>query len=147
MVKEIINSFDAEKLHFVSYKNIEENTTVPEIFEENLISEFSTSNEIKIAYNTEQKLIRSQFNIEISTVSSNSEEAKTNLKFVFIFHCENFEELTKSFDDKIKINTTLGLAVSTITHATARGILLVKLSDTVFADFILPIVKPKLPEL
>ncbi|MGC4129729.1 MAG: hypothetical protein QM564_09275 [Bergeyella sp.] len=68
------------------------------------------------------------------------------MKFVFIFHCENFEELTQKIEDEIQVNSNLGLAISAITHSTARGILLIKLSDTVFKDFILPVVKPKLPE-
>ena len=147
MKNENMNLFDPEKLHFINYKAIEENTIIPEIFEENLINEFNTSNKIEIAYNLDEKLIRSQFDVKISTISENKEEAKTNLKFVFIFHCENFEELTKHEKGELKVNASLGIAISTITYSTARGILLVKLSDTVFSDFILPIVKPKLPEL
>ncbi len=138
--------FDAEKLHLVNFKILEENTLITEIFDENLIIEFDTSNKIDIAYNIEEGLIRSQFDIGISTISGNNNEASAQFKFIFIFHCENFHQLIKDIDEKIKINRNLGIAISTITHSTVRGILLVKLSDTVFSEFILPIIKPKLPK-
>lgn len=147
MKKIDINKFDAEKLHFISFKTIEENISVPEFFDENFINEFETTNKVDIAFNIEEKLIRSQFDIEIATISDNKKEAKTNLKFVFIFKCDNMEELAKAQPkDTAEIDASLGFAVSAVSHSTARGILLVKLSDTVFADFILPIVKPRLPE-
>ena len=147
MKKIDINKFDAEKLHFISFKTIEENISVPEFFDENFINEFETTNKVDIAFNIEEKLIRSQFDIEIATISDNEKEAKTNLKFVFIFKCDNMEDLAKAQKkNTAEIDASLGFSVSAISHYTARGILLVKLSDTVFADFILPIVKPKLPE-
>lgn len=147
MKKIDINKFDADKLHFLSFKTIEENFSVPEFFDENLINEFETSNKVDIAFNIEEKLIRTQFDIEVATISDNDKEAKTNLKLVFIFKCDNMEELAKPQQkDTAEIDASLGFAVSAVSHSTARGILLVKLSDTVFADFILPIVKPKLPE-
>ncbi|MDN3606916.1 hypothetical protein [Kaistella yonginensis] len=147
MKKIDINKFDAEKLHFISFKTIEENISVPEFFDENFINEFETTNKVDIAFNIEEKLIRSQFDIEIATISDNEKEAKTNLKFVFIFKCDNMEVLAKAQKkNTAEIDASLGFSVSAISHSTARGILLVKLSDTVFADFILPIVKPKLPE-
>ncbi len=142
-----ITKFQAEKLQIVSFKTIEESTSIPETFEESLIAEFHTSNNIQVAFNFEENLIRSQFDIEISTVSTNVKEARTTLKFVFIFHCDNFKDLTKKGNNgEINIDAHLGIAITTITHSTARGILLTKLSDTVFADFILPVVKPKLPK-
>ena len=147
MKKIDINKFDAEKLHFISFKTIEENISVPEFFEENFINEFETTNKVDIAFNIEEKLIRTQFDIEVATISDNDKEAKTNLKLVFIFKCDNMEELAKAQPkDTAEIDASLGFAVSAVSHSTARGILLVKLSDTVFADFILPIVKPRLPE-
>ncbi|AZI31926.1 hypothetical protein [Kaistella carnis] len=147
MKKIDVNKFDADKLHFLSFKTIEENVSVPEFFNENLINEFDTTNKVDIAFNIEQKLIRAQFDIEVATISANEKEAKTNLKFVFIFKCDNMEELAKAQQkDAAEIDANLGFAVSAISHSTARGILLVKLSDNVFSDFILPIVKPKLPE-
>lgn len=147
MKKIDINKFDADKLHFVSFKTIEENISVPEFFDGNLINEFDTTNKVDIAFNIEEKLIRTQFDIEVATVSDNEKEAKTNLKLVFIFKCDNMEELAKPQQkNTAEIDANLGFAVSAISHSTARGILLVKLSDTVFADFILPIVQPKLPE-
>lgn len=142
-----INKFDADKLHFLSFKTIEQNVSVPEFFDENLINEFDNTNKVDIAFNIEEKLIRTQFDIEVGTISDNEKEAITNLKFVFIFKCDNMEELAKAQQKgAAEIDANLGFAVSAISHATARGILLVKLSDTVFADFILPVVKPKLPE-
>lgn len=147
MKKIDINKFDAEKLHFISFKTIEENISVPEFFDENLISEFETNNKVDLAFSIEEKLIRTQFDIEVATISDNEVEAKTNLKFVFLFKCDNMNELAKAQQKgTAEIDASLGFAVSAISHSTARGILLVKLSDTVFADFILPIVKPKLPE-
>ena len=141
-----ISKFEADRLQILSFKIIEESISIPETFDATLISEFDTTNNIQIAFNLEQKLIRSQFDIEISTVSKNEDQAKTNLKFVFIFHCENFEDLATTEGNDTKIDSNLGYAITTLTHSTARGILLTKLSDTVFADFILPVVKPKLPK-
>ncbi len=146
MKKIDLNKFDAEKLHFISYKTTEENVSVPESFDPRLITHFNTENKVDIAFNIEEKLIRSQFDIEIATVSENEEQARTSLKFIFLFKCDNMEKLAKPLNDTAEIDASLGFAVSAISHSTARGILLIKLSDTVFADFILPIVKPKLPE-
>lgn len=54
-----IYKFDAEKLHFISYKTIKENVSVPESFDLSFITQFFTQNNVDIAFNIEEKLIRS----------------------------------------------------------------------------------------
>lgn len=139
------NPFDAEKLALESFKIISENIFVPEFFDESLIKEFGSTNQLSISFNLEQKLIRAEFDFEILTNSESSEEAKANYKFVLIYSCSNLEELAHADGEELKVNSQLGFAISAISYSTIRGILLIKLSETVFQDFILPIIKPNLP--
>ncbi|MBP7174356.1 MAG: hypothetical protein KBA33_09880 [Cloacibacterium sp.] len=139
------NLFDAEKLALESFKIISENIFVPEFFDESLIKEFGSTNQLSISFNLEQKLIRAEFDFEILTKSESSEEAKANYKFVLIYSCSNLEELAHADGEELKVNSQLGFAISAISYSTIRGILLIKLSETVFQDFILPIIKPNLP--
>ena len=93
MKKIDINKFDAEKLHFISFKTIEENISVPEFFDENFINEFETTNKVDIAFNIEEKLIRSQFDIEIATISDNEKEYYKNIRL----------EESRLGDNKVKL--------------------------------------------
>lgn len=139
------DSFDAQKLAVKSFKIINENIFVPEFFDIENIQSFSSQNQLNISFNLEDKLIRAAFDFEIVSNSNAEEEAKGTYKFVLIYYCENLDELVTSENKSLIVNSKLGFAISSISYSTIRGILLVKLNETVFQDFILPIIKPDLP--
>lgn len=139
------DSFDAEKLAVKSFRIINENIFVPEFFDIENIRSFSSKNQLNISFNLEDRLIRAAFDFEIVTNSGSTEEAKGTYKFVLIYHCENLDELVTAENKSLIVNSKLGFAISSISYSTIRGILLVKLNETVFQDFILPIIKPDLP--
>lgn len=140
------NQFKAEKLSIRSFKIINEKISVPEFFDEDIIKEFTSTNSIAISFNLEQKLIRAEIEIEINSESDNSEEACASYKFVLIYFCENFEELVNTEGEKLKVNANLGISINAITYSTIRGVLLIKLSETVLNGFVLPIIKPSLQD-
>ncbi len=140
------SKFSAEKLEILSFKTLSENTDIPEVFDPTLISKYETKFETKLSYNLEKELIRSQYTVSLITESKNKEEAKRGFDFVFIFGYHPLKDLYSKDEGKTKIDLNLGISISAITHSTVRGILMMKLQDDIFANYILPIIKPALPE-
>lgn len=139
--------FTADHLEMLSFKIISENTKMPEDFEAELISNYETTYETKLSYNLEKELIRSQYTISITTESDNKVEAKKDFDFVFIFRYHPIEEVYSEEDEQTKVSEQLGISITAITHSTVRGVLIVKLQDDIFGQYVLPIVKPQLSEV
>lgn len=137
--------FDPQKLSVNNFKILSENVEIPEYFERDKINHFVSRNHLSLAFNLEAGLIRTESHIEIESSSSCLEEAKVRYKFIFIYHYEGLEEIASLEDADLRVDAQLGITLSAMTYSTIRGVLLVKLSDTVFQDFILPVIKPSLP--
>lgn len=137
--------FDPGKLSIVEFKFIKGQVDTPEEFEIELIKGHLLENSLQLSFNLKEKLVKSDFIIEIKTDSKgiNVKEATGNFHLVFIFNVENLNELTAlDKKNKIRLNPELGNALSSITYSTSRGILLTKLQGTAFHGFILPIINP-----
>jgi len=98
-----------------------------------------------LGFNLEDKLVKSDFKLEITTKSEgeNAEESKGEFHLVYVFHVENLEEL--AIPDKnyrIELNGGLGNALASITYSTTRGILFARLKGTALENFVLPVIDP-----
>jgi len=95
-------------------------------------------------FNLEEGLIKADFTIEVSTVSSEpTTEATCIYQFVFIFHVHELKEHAHLAEDgSIDWNPYLANAIASITYSTSLGILISRFQGTVMKDFILPVVDP-----
>lgn len=142
----MLQRFDADKLAVNSFKILSENISVPEFFQKDSIKNFRINNNFGISFSLDAGLIRAEYIIEIITESDSDEEASAQYKFVLIYHYTNLEEVAILENNELRVDSKLGFAITSVTHSTIRGVLLIKLSETVFRDFILPIIKPTLPD-
>lgn len=98
-----------------------------------------------LGFNLEDKLIKADFKVDITTKSEgeNQIEAHGEFHFVYVFHVENLEEL--AIPDKkyqIELNGGLGNSIASITYSTTRGILFARLKGTALENFVLPVINP-----
>ena len=101
--------------------------------------------EFRLGFNLEDKLVKADFNVEITTKSEgeNLEEAKGSFHFVYIFYIENLDELAiPGKNNQIKLNGGLGNALASIAYSTTRGILFARLKGTSLENFVLPVIDP-----
>lgn len=135
-------SFTPLNLNLIEFKIINESINQPEYFDEELLSEYDSKISVNAAFNVKDELIRFDYTIELETSSKNTYEAKANFSFVFIFEYKNFNDVVRVIDKKLKASAPLGRAIFAVSHSTIRGILLMKLGNSVFSNFILPIADP-----
>jgi hypothetical protein len=137
--------FDPEKLSIIEFKFIKGQVETPEDFIDDNIIGYKLENSLQLAFNLEEKLIKTDFTLEIKTESkgNNSEESSGNFHLVFIYRAENLEDLVKTNKNNLlDLNPILSNALSSITYSTARGVLLTRLQGTAFQNFVLPIINP-----
>ncbi len=137
--------FDPKKITIVEFRMVKGQVDVPEDFDTAYVEGHELDNSLQLGFNLEEKLIRADFAITISTKSTaaNAEEALGKFHLVFIYHIENLHELTKPDDKKlIQLHPALASALSSVTYSTSRGILLTRLQGTALQNFILPVINP-----
>jgi hypothetical protein len=137
--------FDPEKLSLIEFKFIKGQVDTPEDFLIEKVAGHQLENSLQLAFNLEEKLVKSDFIIEIKTDSNgeNAKEALGSFHILFIFKVENLEELAKpGTNNLIDLHPVLGNALSSITYSTSRGILLTRLQGTALQNFILPVIDP-----
>jgi len=139
------NIFDPEKISIVEFKMVKGQVDVPEEFEAANVEGHHLDNSLQLGFNLDEKLVKSDFTIEIKTESKgqNTKEASGNFHLVFLYHIENLNDLAKP-DDKnlIELHPALANALSSVTYSTSRGILLTRLQGTALQNFVLPIINP-----
>ena len=116
----------------------------PGEFETKNIESFNYNANLNTGFNLDEKLIRADFSVSVSTISrEKTEEAKGSFHFIFIYHYEDLLDHTKLNDDgSVDWNPYLANAIASITYSTSRGILLSRFQGTAMRDFILPVVDP-----
>jgi hypothetical protein len=136
--------FEPGKLSITDFKLIKGQVDIPEDFDAGLVEGHLLENSLQLGFNLKEKLVKSDFIIEIKTDSkgANSKEATGSFHLVFIFSVENLDELTQLNKNIVKLHPDLGNALSAITYSTSRGILLTRLQGTAFQQFILPVINP-----
>lgn len=110
------------------------------------ITSFDFNVDFNTGVNIEENLVRSDFQINVSTVSqANSVEAKGSYHFVFIFFIEDMpEHIVITPEQIVEWNPNLANAIASITYSTTRGILMSRFQGTVMESFILPVIDPNL---
>lgn len=91
------NKFDATKIHFSDFRILKGNIDSPFDFDKEKIINHNFSVDFDMSFNPEDKLVKADFIVEISTISEKSqdEEAKGMFHFVFIYFVENLEDLVE----------------------------------------------------
>ncbi|HAN37321.1 MAG TPA: hypothetical protein DCQ29_00340 [Chitinophagaceae bacterium] len=140
------NLFKPEKVAIVEFKILNSRLEVPEDFETNEVTGHRVDNSLLLSFNLEEKLVKANFTVNVVTESNgkNSAEAEGAFHLVFIYRIDNLEQLANHppESDTILLQPVLGNALSSITYATARGILLAQLQGTALHKFVLPIIDP-----
>ncbi len=136
--------FDPEKLSIATFEMSGTQIYALEGFESNQIESFMVENNLQMASDIKERLIKADFSVKINTKSKiyNEKEATVSFQFMVIFKIENLEDLSYADDGKTILHQELANAIASITYSTARGILITKLQNTIFQNFILPIINP-----
>ena len=139
------NLLQPDKIHIVNTAIVKCHIDCPFDF----LNEKSKGHEFvmgfEMGFNLADKLVKADFQLEITTKSEgeNMEEAKGSFHFVFIFHIDNLEELAiPDKNGRIELNGGLGNALASITYSTTRGILFTRLKGTSLENFVLPVLDP-----
>ncbi|SFE43353.1 hypothetical protein [Thermoflexibacter ruber] len=137
--------FDPENITIVEFKIVKSQVEVPEDFDAEKVEGHYLDNSLQLGFNIDEKLVKTDFTIEIRTKSKgqNPKEATGNFHLVFIYHVENLQELAKlDTNNLIELHPDLANALSSVTYSTARGILLTRFQGTALQNFVLPIINP-----
>ncbi|MCX6250826.1 MAG: hypothetical protein NTX61_08745 [Bacteroidetes bacterium] len=137
--------FDPEQLSIIEFKFIKDLIDTPEAFITEKAEGYQLENSLQLAFNLEEKLVKVDFTVEITTESKglNSKETSGSFHLVFIYRVMNLEELAKpGKNNMIELHPDLGNALSSVTYSTSRGILMTRMQGTALQNFILPIINP-----
>jgi hypothetical protein len=137
--------FDPGRVSIIEIKFIKGQIDAPESYSPDTVKEYKIDNTLELAFNITEKLAKSEYKVDIETISSNSNniEAKGSFHIIFIFRIDNLEELAKlNKDNLVDLDPALGNALVSITYSTARGLLINKVSGTPLEKFILPVIDP-----
>lgn len=137
--------FDPEKISLTDFKLVKDQVDTPEDFDLSKVEGHTLDNSLQFGFNLDDKLVKTDFTIEIKTASKgeNTNEAIGNFHLVYIFRIENLKDLAKpDVNNLIELNPTLGNALSSIAYSTSRGILLTRLQGTALQNFVLPVINP-----
>lgn len=137
--------FIPEKITMLEYKILKGQIDASEDFIIENVEGHDIENSFDLGFDLENKLVRTELDVKISTKSkvSVSSEAKGHFTLVFIFEVENLEELAiPNTENLIDLDSNLANALASVTYSTARGILLTRFQGTALQNFILPIVSP-----
>lgn len=138
--------FDPEKISLIDFKFIKGQIETPEDFNLGNLEGYNLESTLELAFNIEEELIKADLNIKLESKSKHEQNEPSVGVFhlVYIFKINNFEDMVEIDKGEISnINRDLGIAISSISYSTARGILLTRLQGTAFQNFILPIIDPK----
>lgn len=136
-----------EKIEIFDFKIIKGQIESPFEFDNSKVNGHDFSLSFDTAMNIEKKLVKADFTVSIKTKSDIDvpEEAEGNFHFVFIFHVGNMDDLVDKSaenDKELKVDSSLGNALASITYSTSRGILMTRFQGTSLENFILPVINP-----
>jgi hypothetical protein len=136
-----------EKIEIFDFKIVKGHIESPFEFDNSLVNGHDFSLSFETGMNIEKKLVKADFSVSIKTKSEGNvtEEAQGNFHFVFIFHIQNMEDLIDKSNDntkELKVESSLGNALASITYSTSRGILMTRFQGTSLENFILPVINP-----
>lgn len=134
---------DPTKIHFREFKIVKGQIDCPEEFSIETVEGHNSNIEFKLAFNFEDKLVKSDFLLNVNTKSNNAEEATAVFHLLYIFEIENLEEFAVIDENEIvELNPSLGNTLASMTHSTSRGVFLTRFQGTALQKFILPVINP-----
>lgn len=139
------NLLQPEKIEIVDFKIIKGQINSPFDFDITNVNGHHFDVHFELGFNVPDKLIKADFSVNVETKSSkeDTEEAIGAFSFVYVFHVDNIEELTKlEADNTVTVSPALGNALASITYSTTRGILMTRFQGTALSGFILPVINP-----
>lgn len=139
------NLLQPDKIEIVDFKIIKGQINSPFDFEVDKVKGHTFNVNFELGFNIPDKLIKADFsvNVETKSVKEEIEEAIGAFSFVYVFHVDNIEELTKlEKDNTVTLHPALGNALASITYSTSRGILMTRFQGTALSNFILPVINP-----
>ena len=139
------NLLQPDKIEIVDFKIIKGQINSPFDFEVDKVKGHTFNVNFELGFNIPDKLIKADFsvNVETKSVKEEIEEAIGAFSFVYVFHVDNIEELTKlEKDNTVTLHPSLGNALASITYSTSRGILMTRFQGTALSNFILPVINP-----
>jgi hypothetical protein len=137
--------FDPAQISIIDIRFIKGQIEAPESFSADAVTEYKIENTLQLYFNPADKLAKTEFIINIETVSNNSSnsEAKGYFHLIFIFRIENLEELAKlNKNNLVETEPTLTSSLASLTYSTSRGLLINKVTDTPLHKLILPVIDP-----
>ena len=145
MSSKTIFSVQPDKIHIANIAIVKCHIDSPFEFQSENTKGHEFSMGFELGFNLEDKLVKADFQFEITTKSDgeNLDEAQGTFHFIYVFNVENLDEL--AIPDKnynIELNGGLGNALASITYSTTRGILFARLKGTALENFILPVIDP-----
>ena len=136
-----------EKIQILDFRIINGLIDTPLDFDESLMTGFSSDVNFEMSFNLDDKLIKADFQVKVNSQSNRGqlEESTGSFHFVFIYHVENLNVLTRLLGKnktKLDIHPDLSNAIASVTYSTARGILMTRFQGTSLEGFILPVINP-----
>lgn len=144
MQAKLEDKVQADKIHFVDFKILKGQIESSEDFIVNNIKGYDFQLGLVIGFNIDELLAKSDYTVEIMSKSEgkNKSETKAVFHFMFVFKIDNLKNLTKGTGKNFQIDILLGNTLASISHSTARGILLTRFQGTSLQNFILPVIDP-----
>lgn len=133
------------KIHLKEFRLINGQINSPFDFNVGNIKSFDFKVDFNTGFNFAENLIKANFNVSVSTVSTEpvKDEAIGVYSFVFIFEVEDLSDHAKLIEGAgVDMNPYLSNAIASITYSTSRGILLSRFQGTVMSAFLLPVIDP-----
>lgn len=106
------------------------------------IKGFKTDVAFTTGFNLEDKLARAELEIKVETDSEQAEKGRCRYNIHFIYKIDNLDELVSMTADGLDVSQSLQNTLASVSYSTARGMLINRLQNTVFQDFILPVMNP-----
>lgn len=134
-----------DKIYIADIQIIKCNIDCPFAFSTEDVQSHEYHIDFDLGFNLEDNLVKADFKLEITTISSDEVETEATgiFHFIYIFNVENLKDLAVADVKKeIILDGGLGNALASITYSTSRGILFCRLKGTGLESFILPVIDP-----
>jgi len=132
---------DIDQIHCVQIRLLSQAYSVPDDILPKLGERIDYGYSIVKMINHGEKIIRIIFQIRLKTEVEKGKNAEFNQSTELLFKIDNLNELIKSTKENISVDKGLDETICAITYSTIRGLLSFSTQGTIFASFILPVIK------
>ncbi len=137
-------AFNSDRITIEDFKIVSGFLDASGDFEPKMIETYEVNYAFDMGFYLAGNKVRSVLIIEVKTKSTPSQsEAKGKFELHYHFNVEHLKELAiAGKNEMIDVSPDLANAIASITYSTSRGILLARMQNTAFEQFILPVVSP-----